>query len=58
MLLFMEDQIMQFEAKAKANMYMAKTQRSVSLNKLDTIFNDELKKELEHVKKKKAQMLK
>lgn len=49
---------MQFEAKAKANMYMAKTQRSVSLNKLDTIFNDEVKKELEHVKKKKAQMLK
>jgi hypothetical protein len=53
----MEDQIMQFEAKAKANMYMTKAQGSVSLNKLDTIFNHKVEREPERVKKTRAEAL-
>ena len=53
----MEDHILQLEAKAKANMFTGKAQNTVSLNKLDTVFNDEVEKELERVKMTKVETL-
>lgn len=54
----MEDQILQLEAKAKANRYLTKTQISKHFYKMDTVFDDEVEKELERVKKVKAETLK
>lgn len=54
----MEDRILQYEARAQAYNHLANTSRLAPLNKLDTMFDIEVEKELERVKKQKADIMK